>query len=370
MTPLKGFWCYVHDDDDFEDGRIADLARRVAREYEMVTAEPVELFLDRDDIQPGDNWKARIDESLSSVAFFIPVITPKFFLSAECRRELNSFADRARKMGVTSLIIPVLFVDVPMLHEDNPRDEMAVLIKSLQWVDWRDLRSHSLQSPGSRSAVTTIGRRLAQANDDAATIDQIPNTVQTSSHMEGSLSDEPGSVDLLAAMEEATPKLTSIIQGIGTNVKGVSSVLGDGTTRIKESDREGGGMVGRLKVIKSIAAELVPLCSQIEDLGQQYTAQLHQVDSGVTLLLDQLPDEVKNNKESAKMAKDFYSSIRYLAEMNVSAVATYEEMLGSMSVLESLSRDLRKPLQSIRKGLTLMIEGKDTIDSWVELIRE
>lgn len=78
MSSLQGFWSYVHNDDEAEGGRISQLARDVARQFEMLTGEPLALFLDRDAIKWGEDWRDKIDSNLASVAFFVPVMTPRY----------------------------------------------------------------------------------------------------------------------------------------------------------------------------------------------------------------------------------------------------------------------------------------------------
>lgn len=92
MAASQGFWSYVHADDEAEVQRISRLARDVAAQFEMLTGEPLALFLDRDAIEWGEAWRDKVDSSLASVAFFIPVITPRYFMSPECRRELQTMS--------------------------------------------------------------------------------------------------------------------------------------------------------------------------------------------------------------------------------------------------------------------------------------
>ena len=75
MAQLKGFWSYVHADDAADDGRIVRLAKDVAAEFEMLTDEKIDLFLDKDAISWGEDWRNKLDDSLASIAFFIPVLT-------------------------------------------------------------------------------------------------------------------------------------------------------------------------------------------------------------------------------------------------------------------------------------------------------
>lgn len=93
-TPVafgKGFWSYVHADEEAEGGRIARLARDVRDQFQVLTSEPLELFLDRDPLSWGDAWRDKIDSNLASVAFFIPVLTPRYFMSPECAINSQGF---------------------------------------------------------------------------------------------------------------------------------------------------------------------------------------------------------------------------------------------------------------------------------------
>ena len=71
-SSYRGFWSYVHEDDEAERGRISELAKDVVSQYKMRTGETIELFLDKDAIEWGNKWRKEIGDSLESVAFFIP----------------------------------------------------------------------------------------------------------------------------------------------------------------------------------------------------------------------------------------------------------------------------------------------------------
>ena len=140
MTTLEGFFSYVHADDEAEGERITRLARDVSAQFEMLTGEPLSLFLDKDAIEWGEKWREKIDSTLASVAFFIPILTPRYFLRAECRRELQFFARRATQLGVKDLVLPLHYVNVPALSDEGSDDDLIQLIRGFQWEDWRELR--------------------------------------------------------------------------------------------------------------------------------------------------------------------------------------------------------------------------------------
>jgi hypothetical protein len=160
MSSYQGFLSYVHKDDDAEQGRISQLAKDIASQYEMLTGEEIELFLDREDLQWGDNWQNKIDENLASVAFFIPVITPRYFTRPECRRELQFFARRADQLGIKELVLPLHYVHTPLLEDNSNQDDLVELVRKFQWEDWREIRFMDSNSELYRRRVADLASRL------------------------------------------------------------------------------------------------------------------------------------------------------------------------------------------------------------------
>jgi TIR domain len=162
----RAFWSYVHDDDDDDGGRISQLATLLRQRIRMRTGEKFLIFQDKTELGWGDDWKARINEALLATTFFIPIITPSYFLSEACREELLAFASNATALGLTELIMPIYYVDVPALNVPaDPADEMMVaLVKRFHRVNWR---VHALEDPQSgthRTAVDDLATRIIRAS--------------------------------------------------------------------------------------------------------------------------------------------------------------------------------------------------------------
>ena len=100
------------------------------------------IFQDRDNLKWGQNWEQRIEVSLDEVTFLIPIITPGFFNSPNCRKELRRFLDREQTLKRGDLILPVYFVDTPLLNDADERsdDELAQAIASRQWASCASVR--------------------------------------------------------------------------------------------------------------------------------------------------------------------------------------------------------------------------------------
>lgn len=134
----------------------------------MLTGTRIDVFLDRTDITWGQEWRRRINEGLEGTLFFIPVISPRYFQSDECRKELLTFAAHAESLGVRELLLPLVYVPVPDLSSDDPSDEAVALVARTQYVDWTELRLEDQDSPAYRRAVNALAARLVGIAHDAS----------------------------------------------------------------------------------------------------------------------------------------------------------------------------------------------------------
>lgn len=137
-TPLA-FMSYVNLDDQHEQGRLTQFRERLSGEVRMQTGEPFNIFQDRQDIAWGQQWQERLDSSLAAVTFLLPIITPAFFKSTACRAELELFMKREKELGRGDLILPVYYVNCPVLSDKAKLelDPLAKVIAARQYADWR-----------------------------------------------------------------------------------------------------------------------------------------------------------------------------------------------------------------------------------------
>ena len=157
------FFSYVHSDDEHDGGQITRLHDLLQGEVRMQLGEAdFDIFLDRDDIAWGQNWRGRIDASLGAVTLLIPIVTPTFFASAECRRELERFLTRENELRRDDLILPIYYVSAPQLDDAQRRDTdpLAQLLAGRQHADWRELRFEPFTSPIVRQRVAQLANRM------------------------------------------------------------------------------------------------------------------------------------------------------------------------------------------------------------------
>jgi hypothetical protein len=177
IAPIA-FMSYVRDDDTYERGRLTQLRERLSGEVAVQCGEPFPIFQDREDIAWGQQWQERLDESLDSMTFLIPVVTPRFFRSEACRAEIERFLQREHKLGRADLILPLYYIDAPVLNDPAKRsgDRLAKVIHSRQCWDWRPLRFKPLTSEQVGETIAKMAAKIVSALERQATARPVPTS--------------------------------------------------------------------------------------------------------------------------------------------------------------------------------------------------
>lgn len=367
MAEWQGLWSYVHADDEAECGRITQLARDVAAQFEMLTGERINLFLDRDAIQWGEDWHSKIDEGLGAVAFFIAVITPRYFRSPECRRELQSFVGKARSLGISELFLPLLYVDVPALHEEDPKDDLVEIVCTFQKIDWQALRFEDVCSGVYRRAVSDLAARLVAANARAEAAGK--NVAETSDAMIGT-SEDAGALDKIVESEIAIGEWTENLNGINADIRMVGELMTQASQEVAEVDAKHGTFTARLAVTERLARQLQGPADRILDRSNAFTSHLYRVDAGLRLIIEAFKEQVGNDPKLLTQACEFFNVVRTLSNTVHVGLENIILMIESSKQVEQISRHLRGPLRKINQGLTRMLEGREVSDGWIRLIEE
>ncbi|MFQ5851497.1 MAG: right-handed parallel beta-helix repeat-containing protein [Candidatus Binatia bacterium] len=176
------FMSYVHSDDEHDNRRLTQFCERLSAEVCVQTGKEFPIFQDRKDIQWGQNWKERIEKSLDEIMFLIPIITPSFFNSQDCLDELQQFLEREKELGRNDLILPVYYVDCPLLNDEAKRatDELAQVIAARQYTDWRDLRFEPFTSSQIRRELARLAIQIRDALErvSGSGRDEAPDTAR------------------------------------------------------------------------------------------------------------------------------------------------------------------------------------------------
>jgi hypothetical protein len=362
MATPPGFWSYVRGDDEAEGGRIVRLARDLEEQFEMLTGESIELlFLDQESLKWGEDWQKKIDEAIQGLTFFIPVLTPRYFQSVACRRELQGFARSARDLGISELILPIIYVEFTGLHEESPADDLVGLIRTYQYVDWTDLRFAEPTSSEYRRAVASLAARLTESNraaDAASLASPVEPNRGTLEVDEG-----PGLLDILVTATPGLLELGGTIEALGQEVQRITEIVNQDTLAADlDSVPEGQEIAARLLFARRIARDLQEPAERISSLGNTFASQLRDADSIVRAIAGFAPFA------GPGQLTEFSAGVRTAATSARGLSETLQQALETTRPIESMSRDLRVPFRLIRQGLTAMVEGRSITDNWLRLI--
>ena len=127
----------------------------------MQTGRPFHIFQDRNDISWGEQWKERIESTLRGVTFLIPIVTPSYFQSPSCRSEFHTFLVREKELGEDRLILPIHYVTCDEMDGSvETTDEIAVVLRTRNWADWRRFRFKDLTSHELREQITLLATTI------------------------------------------------------------------------------------------------------------------------------------------------------------------------------------------------------------------
>lgn len=169
------FLSYVQRVDKHDGGGISQFRDLLSAEVSVTTGEDFHIFQDRKDILWGENWRKRIEESLDSATFLIPIITPDYFNSAACRQELSLFLEREKELNRNDLILPVYYIATDVIEDPEKRatDQLAQEIAAHEWIDWRELRFESFDSPVVRKTFAQLAIQIKASLERASALPRL-----------------------------------------------------------------------------------------------------------------------------------------------------------------------------------------------------
>jgi hypothetical protein len=381
MSQAQGFWSYVHADNDGMHGAILRVAQHLQDEYGVITGgSELDLFLDNMKLKWGVKWRERIREAIQDSTFFIPIVTPRYFKSDECRNELLGFAGEARELGREALIMPLYFVDVPEVESGDSNDPMVELVVESQMKDWRTLRFLDQTTQPYRIGLNELATELLEISRDRESVTTAKPTTSSDEEDEDGAGGEydeaesqagpdgeQGVLEELAEGEEAFPRLVETLSALSPELEKVGEMTQHATQELQESDAQGGGFKARLSVTKKLASNLADPVDELERLSSEYVADLLIVDPAIRHVIELAAQQSEVNPEDSA---EFFSSIEGMVASSDGAAKNITEMIGAVGAASKMSRDLDPLLQRLRSSLQSMVDSNRRMEVWQELIDE
>jgi hypothetical protein len=161
------FWSYTRFDDRNDGESLTGLRDRLEAEVRALSGKRVEIFQDVGGIAWGEQWKGKLNDSADHAIFLIPIITPSYFQSEECRAELEQFVEREKTTGFRELILPLYYIECSQFEDQFAKeaDRLAQVVAEHNYRDVRSLRHRSLHSYEVRQEITALANLLIKRLD-------------------------------------------------------------------------------------------------------------------------------------------------------------------------------------------------------------
>lgn len=156
------FWSYTRFDDENDDGWLTALREALVSEVRALFGEQVEIFQDVDGVTWGEQWKQRLVNSSDDAVFLIPIVTPSYFASESCRKELEQFVKREDDTSFKELILPIYYIATPQLQDQFKKasDLLAQTVADHNYEDIRELRHRSIASYEAKTKIEELATAL------------------------------------------------------------------------------------------------------------------------------------------------------------------------------------------------------------------
>jgi hypothetical protein len=364
MSSHTAFICYVHADDDGDGGRILHLAHDLGAEFAAISGDNLNVITDRAHLMWGDDWRSTLTEAVGNATFLIPFITPRFFGSDECRRELELYQRTAADFNRPELVLPILYIEVPDLHADES-DPARALVARIQYEIWTDLRFEdrisSVYRRGVNRLAKSIQNRIVTLGDPAPTRALATSIPKSGDETRDAGSDNPGVFDVLAEDNESVEKMTQAIVQIGELMAELGEVTSHHAARFTKTADAKALIANRVLVSGSLATALEPIADGFESQVATYRANMERA----SLLYDAL-FSIGTFADNRETSRALANAIIETGSSAFGAFTSVDGLIENIRQVEGFSRALRRPLQRIRRSIQSFRDTEPTLSAWAQ----
>ena len=366
---ITGFFSYAHADNAYEF--LSNLKEDLCTEFNILSGSSLDLYIDRESIAWGDNWRKSITSGINDASFFIPVLSPNYFNSGSCRAELTQYMEKAKELGAKELLLPLLLVDIK--SESLGLD--AALVSSVleyQYLDITTLRFLDRGSGQYARAVNNVAGRLWDANNrlismveavplvtsndtrvkpaENKQIDELPYDDEGSFLLE-SLADFQPTLDDMTA---STELINFDIVAIGSCVKRTNELFENKQNQNQLNPNTALALTGQL------AEHLKPISESYAEHADKFLDSVNKAERVLSPL-------IMYWKASATQ-EDNLASLQKLIKTTAEAKINVQSFKDSIEPAKRLSRSLFKTMQSIESSTSICLAAMDVVINWQELL--
>ncbi|WP_162237270.1 TIR domain-containing protein [Aeromicrobium sp. Leaf272] len=380
----EGFISYTRKDNASFRGVVEVLRDDIMNTIEARTGRSLTLFLDRESIGWGEDWREKIQQSVETATLFIPIITMRYFQSEACRDELLAFHEAAKRRGLTGLILPIVLMGAENITRKDDRPEVR-LIEALNYKQIETEFRSGFDSPPWLRVIGEIASDLVmnlQAAEDFILSTELPGEPPagpSGSHPPGtgsgpdvtdgaelpqtndfspSVDDRLDLAQLGAAMEEVTNLAESAAEAVTEIGQIAEQVLGGINLEAMPPKRAHALFIRAADALSQPAVRL-------EERGKALEERITEVDASLRSIVDELR-EIDNDQSQAFLS-EILSGIAEIGEME-EVSDQMDDLASTMQVASVLNVGLRRSLQPAIRGIRAVQTSARTFGSWNDLL--
>lgn len=353
------FLSYCHADNDYLDGAIVAFARKVVEGYEYTYGATLNLFVDVDSINWGDEWKAVIEQRIDSTNFLMPVVTPRYLRSDACRAELLRFYSQMGA-GDGRRVLSLIWQDYSAVSCEMTGDQVLAIIESHQHRDVSALQFESARSPEYRKSVQEIVSSLRSVIEERAKqAATVADQGATESNDPAGLSE--GLVEKLAQASEQMPQFQASAEELAKHFKELGTVFD------RNQVPRGGSSASYLEWATRLSSAANPYAGLLEEdvrrISQAWESIYKLFDSYATMA-SALPDG--SDKTSALVSIEAMISSML---MSTTIPQDAQQAKALVSVLRMLSPKFAPISQAVGSSIDLFESIQSMLRALLERVR-
>lgn len=354
------FISYTRSDNQQFNGVVDRLKQDLAGRFEATTGRPLQVFLDRETIGWGDDWRKKIRTSIESATFFIPVVTMRYFQSGPCREELLAFYENAKQLGVTELVLPVVLAGATQISPEDPREEVRI-VERLNHRNIEEAWLDGYESPAWMRMIHRMVNDLAAALQNAETaIAAREETAMLSPDRHNAGKPESSDHDGIDIFE------------LGTKLEGITALAEEATQALQDfgtvsSAALGGDDMGNLsrpqqqaRIVRA-AHDIRGHAMHLAEVGTDFEQSIVELDPQLRGLVAELREIDLEAVET--QVENLLTPLSNFQDMSES-VASMDQMVQMLKFASLTNVSLRKSVQPAIKGIQSMGNALRTAESW------
>jgi hypothetical protein len=362
-----GFWSYAHSDDENSDGHVLRLARQLAAEFQLLAGTPLTLFVDRESLEWGDEWRAKVDTSIHGTTFFIPIITPTYFQREECRRELLLFHQKSSASNLGELLLPIIFA--PIQFDEQSDDEVLAIVSRRQGEPFWEMRLEDERSSAYKKSIHKLASRLQTVSEAVEGRAELTVAVKVTAEAtvdQLELDDEPGFLDVVAEMmDELFPAWVESIENITADLKAIETTLDSHQSNLADANNAP-TMGPRIVALRNAASALDSPTTDFLEHAKQYKTLTAEIGKGIAASAEMAL--MSGDQEELQKGIDTAESISEIQSTFDNAMSSADPLLGMMRDMGRMSRDMRAPTKRISAAITVIGDSRTLYGQWVDTL--